>query len=1244
MSDGNNVTINGTSGQPWPTLSIGAIAIDPSNTNTIYVGTGEANLNGDAFAGDGILKSTDGGSNWTEYGFNDFAGLGIAKIAVDPFSTSTLFAAVAFDGFTQPPTGGNLNDVGIWISTDAGQSWTQVISDGDNLDGWDLIFDAASSTTPTVYAGVGSFGLAGLTGTSSKGGIWKGTYSSVTSAWSFAQLTSGGIPSGTLVERVGLGISSSGAGIYAVMATNDSATANNPNFGTLLNEAIYESVDSGTTWASIDISGVGSSSNNNQMWNDDGEKQWWYDLAVGVDPNDAATVYVAGVDLWQGQACTTSGTPACTWTNLTNVYSATPTGPHPDNHAIAFIPGATAGTYTSNYLIGNDGGVWSGTKAGTFTDLNNGGLNITQFYGGSVGEIGPDQQLYGGAQDNGEDQFQGSPGIASSASQWNEAFGGDGFFTAVDFTNNANVYEEYAYGNINNSTDGGVTWNPAVNGIGTEQTNFSAPLVMSPNNANLLLAGTTKVYRTTNGAGSWSAISPVFDGTPISALAIGTNNSYLYAGTNFGDIYASSNGGSSWHVPSTNPDYTCFNGIVTGLTVDPTNPSVAYATCAGFAATSGQHVYKTTNNGGSWTDVSGSLPNIGFESVVVSPANHSLVIAGSDAGIFISPDAGSTWQQLGSGLPPVAVDQIFFNHSGTELYVATHGRGMWELTFPHIQLSTQLLASTAVSSAATPPAQAFTVANTGTGPLAWSAANVPAWVSLSATSGTLASGASQTLTASFDMTQCNSSNGQASGPNSEIACDGSITFHGVGADNDGLTLPVAVVSAQVSKTWYFAEGFTGSGATEYLTIANPAAPGSGMTASVTVTYLLGPLNGTPQAPIVKHYSIPAGTRFTRVVNDDVGANQNVSMVVSSDHPVVAERPYYVTYRGSFGSVPGSSDVLGATSLATQFDFGYVDTSTNHDTWLTILNNNASSMTATIQYFPAAGGTPITIPHTVPANSRGTVYVNGESGLPHGVYSALVSLSAPGLVERPLYMLHDSVTGYPGSADVVGVAQPQTNWYFAEGYASSLVNERYILANPTTASGTVNATVTFYRADGSSVPVNVTLNPGQQQVVVANTYLGNNKVDNSAVVTASAPILAERLMSFTYFGSAGVNRTITVQGASEVLGASAPAPLAYFAEGYTGGYVGDYLTIENPSLTATATIQVSFLPQNGSPATVQTYVIGPHSRFTLYSNTVMPNQWFAMSIVSTVPVVAERPMYFNYNGSIPGGTDVVGYQP
>jgi hypothetical protein len=385
--------------------------------------------------------------------------------------------------------------------------------------------------------------------------------------------------------------------------------------------------------------------------------------------------------------------------------------------------------------------------------------------------------------------------------------------------------------------------------------------------------------------------------------------------------------------------------------------------------------------------------------------------------------------------------------------------------------------------------------------------------------------------------------------------------------------------------------------------------------------------------------VGANARSTVNVNSAIGSNQNVSMVVTGSQPIIAERPMYFTYTGLPGfTIPGGSDVLGATSLSQQFDFGYLDTTSGHDTYLTILNQNNSAMNVTISYFPQGGGSPLMRTHQIPANSRGTVHVNAE-GLPAGSYSALVSLDQPGLVERPLY-LKDKSTGFTGSADVVGVAQPQQNWYFAEGFVSSTFQERYIVSNPST-TATATVTFTFFQGGGTPKTTQLTLLPGQQQTLNVGALLQGN---NSAQVSATSPILAERFISFKYTGAVGGSNSSSIPGASDVLGATTPSNLFYFAEGYTGSGFGEYLTIENPDPTNTATVIVTFLPSNGGPAIVQVYTIAPSSRFTLFTNSVLPNQSISLAVESNIAIVAERPMYFVFNGSQTGGSDVVGYQP
>ncbi len=535
-------------------------------------------------------------------------------------------------------------------------------------------------------------------------------------------------------------------------------------------------------------------------------------------------------------------------------------------------------------------------------------------------------------------------------------------------------------------------------------------------------------------------------------------------------------------------------------------------------------------------------------------------------------------------------------------------------------LSLPQAVNVATSPGVNPPAQSLVIKNHYHGPLSWTLGSLPNWLTATPSSGTLGVGGVQTITLNFSL-----GNTAQTYKTNLVISDTTFGF-------PPLTVPVTAVAATVSKTWYFAEGFTGGSFSEFLTLANP----NSVAANVQVQYLLG-----NASPITRNYLVGKNARFTINVNNEIGPNQNVSMVVTSDQPIIAERPMYFTFTGLPGySIPGGSDVLGATQLATDFDFGYLDVTAGHATFLTILNQNSTPLTVTINYFAATGGAPTQLTHIVPANSRGTVNVNAE-GLTPGSYSALVTLDQPGLVERPLYL--KDASGFTGSADVVGVATPQPNWYFAEGFTASTFNERYILSNPS-ASVPANATVTFLLSNGTTQQALVTLAPGEQKVVDANAVLGSGNVNNSAKVQADQPILAERFISFRYTGAVGGSSSSSIPGASDVLGASAPSNLFYFAEGYSGNQFAEYLTIENPDQFNTAYVTVTFLPANGAQPTVLVFPIVPNSRFTLFTNTIMVNQSFSMVVESNVAIVAERPMYFNFPGGQTGGSDVIGYQP
>jgi photosystem II stability/assembly factor-like uncharacterized protein len=799
-TDSRNIWIGGADGGVWnsidggawtpkfdgePTLAIGSIAIDPHSANTIYVGTGESNQSGDSYWGEGIFKSTNGGSTWTQLGGTIFPGATIGQLAVDPNNSLDILAAVEINLGSLPPnsptkmspnssghsrsglpmcrvaspgaactSGSILSRAGIWESTNGGTSWTQVLADGSSVDGGeppdagtDLVWDPHNSGV--AYAVMGNEFDGGTTSYTSIAGVYK----SINSGSTWTQLKSG-LPTGNNIFRGSIGISHDGSTLYTIFAN---AATSGGTFGAVLNSDVYVSTNSGSSWTAHTVPA--------DMASDHSEDQWWYDIYSQVDPTNKATAYIGGVDVWQ---TTSTGK---TWTNITKVYTGGTV--HPDQHALAF-----QSSTSSSYYFGNDGGVWSGTSGGSFTNLNS-GLNLTQFYGGSLGDVGSDAQLYGGAQDNGESQYPISAcsTCRSPTAQWNEVFGGDGGDTVVDYSNNATVYEEYVFGQINKSTDGGVHWSPATTGISTaDPVNFIMPYIMSPNSHTELFAGTDRLYRTTSSASSWSPYSPNQDGsTPVSAVAVAPgHDGDVYYGDNLGNIYATTTGGSTW--AKVTPTGTT-GGLVTGLAVDPTNPLVVWATYADFASASGEHLFRSTNGGTSWTDMSLALPNIPFESVLVFPVNHNEIVVGTDVGLFYTNNSGTNWYQVGVGLPNVAIDQIFTPRDASGLYVATHGRGMWELSGHLISSPT----SFSLSGSPNPAPQTLNLSNKGFGVLTWGlTSTLPSWLTVSVHSGTLEPQKGTALTLTFNM------------PTTPGTYQTTLVFTAGRADNSTISVPVTV--------------------------------------------------------------------------------------------------------------------------------------------------------------------------------------------------------------------------------------------------------------------------------------------------------------------------------------------------------------------------------------------------------------------------------------------------------------------
>jgi len=272
-----------------------------------------------------------------------------------------------------------------------------------------------------------------------------------------------------------------------------------------------------------------------------------------------------------------------------------------------------------------------------------------------------------------------------SLSQWERILGGDGFYCLVDHTNPNIIYAEWQFGNIAKSINGGVSFSPVRNGINSaDRFNWNTPFVMDPSDHNTLYLGTHRLYRTTNGASQWVAVSddltdgPAAQGSSvISTIGISpVTPGVIYVGTGDANVWVTRDGGLSWE----NRTAGLPDRWVTRVTADPVDAAVAYVTLSGYQqAERTSHLYRTIDYGANWTDIGSGLPDAPVNDVVVDPVSPSTLFIATDFGVYFTDDLGAHWAPLGDGMPLQPVLDLDFNQPTRQLVAATHGRSMYRL-------------------------------------------------------------------------------------------------------------------------------------------------------------------------------------------------------------------------------------------------------------------------------------------------------------------------------------------------------------------------------------------------------------------------------------------------------------------------------------------------------------------------------------------------------------------------------------
>ena len=428
---------------------------------------------------------------------------------------------------------------------------------------------------------------------------------------------------------------------------------------------------------------------------------------------------------------------------------------------------------------------------------------------------------------------------------------------------------------------------------------------------------------------------------------------------------------------------------------------------------------------------------------------------------------------------------------------------------------------------------------------------------------------------------------------------------GVSFASQGATpLTVTVnITPNLPKLYYFAEGYTGAGTSEYLALTNPSAASN----TITITYLFA--NAPAQT---RSYTIAAQSRIILNINQQVGANQTVSMIVQGGQPFVAERTMYIQ-KGNFTA---ASDSLGSSQLSSTWYFAEGNTTYGWNTLLAVMNPSSQSATLHVTYLMSIRSRSIATPHssvyTVPARSRSTFVLN--SAIPNAQFGLVVTASTPVLVERPEYLV---ISPMRGGSSVVGATAPQNSWYFAGGNTTSGAIERLILANPS--SAWVTASIHYLTTSGQVITQSVGI-PGQSRIEV-NVNGAVNSVLHGTVISANAPIIAERQDFYT-----GANA-----GSSTVMGATSSADSWYIAQGDTTSGHTQTLAIANPTQSA-ARVKVVYYSSQGAPI-VKTYTLSANTRMTInLSSDVGANKGVGIAIYASIPIVIEESTLFHLNGA------------
>ncbi len=644
----------------FKTSSVGALAVSESDPNVIYAGMGESTIRIDVSHGDGVYKSTDAGKTWQHMGLEDTRH--ISKIKIHPTNPDIAWVAAFGHAF------GQHKERGVYKTIDGGKTWKKVLFKSDKAGAIDLTIDAKNPRIlyASIWEAYRNFWQISSGGPDSS--IFKSTDGGET--WTDISKNTG-LPTG-LLGKIGMVTSPAQAGrVWALIENNKAG-------------GLYRSDDFGETWA---------------LLNEDQRliSRAWYYMHLTADPTDADTVYINNLSFWKstdaGKSFTEIGTP------------------HGDNHDLWIDP-----ENPQRMVQGNDGGANVSLNGGaTWSSVYN--QPTSQFYHLETDNQAP-YRVYGTQQDNSSVSV---PSRSHNGSiSWSDCYTagtGESGYIAPHPENSDIVY----VGAIGSSPGGGnslqrydhkskqirlvTTWPEAMTGRGAIEDKYrffwTYPLFFSPHDSNTIYIGGNHVFKTTNEGQSWELISPDLtradpdklqpSGGPINRDSVGAETyatifalaesplekGVLWAGSDDGLVHISRDGSETWTniTPKGLPEWT----QISMLEPSPHDAGTCYMAATKYKLDDYEpYLYKTTNYGKTWTRIDKGIQRDHFTRAIrEDPKRQGLLYAGTECGLYISFDAGKTWESFQLNLPITPIYDLKIKND--DLVVGTHGRSFWIL-------------------------------------------------------------------------------------------------------------------------------------------------------------------------------------------------------------------------------------------------------------------------------------------------------------------------------------------------------------------------------------------------------------------------------------------------------------------------------------------------------------------------------------------------------------------------------------